>query len=536
MNLEDISPIDWIISNNIKNEQGLSLDFEKHLFLFDVYVDMSPKLVCMKAAQVGFSTTAILKSLYIAKKMGMDIIYTLPTQSDVVDFVSGKVNRIIAQNPIIQSYVRDKDSVEQKRVGDNVIYYRGTWTDKAALMVSSDLNIYDEEDRSKQPVIQQYASRLQHSKYQWEWHFSNPSSEGNGVSRYWRLSDQKHWFIRCSKCTKEQFLSWPESIDQEKKVYICKFCKRELSDDDRAVGRWVKKYNNREYSGYLINLLMVPLAKAEKILDLYKTKSEEYFYNFVLGLPHIGSGNKLTQTLFMQNLTNDGYVPNTDERVVIGVDTGVKLDYVVGNRKGIFYHGEATKYDDLDDLMNRWPKAIAVVDMGGDLIGSRAFQARHRGRVFLCALTADRKTQEMIHWGKGDENGACRADRNRLIQLVVDEFREGRIPVHGTENDWYEYWLDWDNLSRIKVVDSETGEFKGFKWVRNGRDHRALATVFWRIGMDRFGAQDGKVFGHESFYNELPWSPEVMPDGTIESDDPKKIFDFGNKKDDWRNY
>jgi len=48
------------------------------------------------------------------------------------------------------------------------MYFRGTKTERAALAVSSDLNIHDEEDRSDQQVIAQYSSRLQHSNYKWE--------------------------------------------------------------------------------------------------------------------------------------------------------------------------------------------------------------------------------------------------------------------------------------------------------------------------------------------------------------------------------
>jgi len=137
--------------------------------------------------------------------------------------------------------------------------------------------------------------------------------------------------------------------------------------------------------------------------------------------------------------------------------------------------------------MQRWPKAIAIIDQGGDLIGCRKFAARWPGRVYLCLFSEDRKTKELVRWGKGDEQGAVTADRNRMIQLVVDEFSDARIPLQGDENDWHEYYLDWNNLSRIKTIDSITGAFKGFKWVRNGRDHLALATTYWRIGMMKFG-------------------------------------------------
>lgn len=338
MNLSDISICAWLQENRIKNEKGELIDFRDHLFLLDIYEDNSPKLVCYKAAQIGFTTMALLKSIWLAKMKGLDIIYTMPTVTDVREIIGGKINRLISNNPILLDYVKDKDSIEQKQIGDNTIYYRGTWTEKSALGVSSDLNIYDEEDRSKQEVIQQYASRLQHSKYKGEWHFSNPSVEGNGVSRYWGRSDQKHWFIKCQGCLHEQFLSWPENIDMETRQFICKSCHKVLTREERRVGRWVKKYKDREYSGYWISLLMAPWITADEIIKYHETKSAEYFANFVLGLPYVGEGNQVTPDIIFRNCTP---TVNKQERVVIGCDSGLKKHYVLGNKNGLFYAGIA---------------------------------------------------------------------------------------------------------------------------------------------------------------------------------------------------
>ena len=92
-----------------------------------------------------------------------------------------------------------------------------------------------------------------------------------------------------------------------------------------------------------------------------------------------------------------------------------------------------------------------------------------------------------VDWGENEEQGKVTYDLDRMWQLCVDELREHRLPLQGTEQDWWEYWLDWKNMSRIKVFDPKTNQFKGIKWVRNGRNHRASATLFWRIGMERFG-------------------------------------------------
>ncbi len=381
MNWEDLLISDWIYSNRIKNEVGNLLDFKNHAFLFDIYEDQSPKLVCYKAAQIGFSTMAILKAMWLAKKKGLDIIYTMPSSSDMKDFVGGKVNRLIAQNPVLLDYVKDKDSIEQKQVGERIIYFRGTWTEKQAIAVSSDLNIHDEEDRSKQSIVQQYSSRLQHSKYKYEWHFSNPSVEGNGVSRYWAISDQKHWFVRCASCLLEQFLDWPSSVDTVRKCFVCKGCSKELTREERRKGRWVRKFKNREYSGYWISLLMAPWITAEEIIKYYETKSAEYFSNFVLGLPYVGEGNQVTPDIIFRNCTPD---INSQERVVIGCDSGLKKHYVLGNRDGIFYAGIARDWKEIEDLLAKYKQSIAVIDALPDLTEPRRLREKYPGRVLLC--------------------------------------------------------------------------------------------------------------------------------------------------------
>lgn len=858
MNLERYSIHAFLDKFQIKNEMGEVLDFRNHSFLWDIYKDFSPKLCVMKAAQVGMTTCEIIKLLWGVKNKELDSIYILPTDSDVGTMVGSKVNRFIAQNPILQEWVKDKDTIEQKQVGERYIHFRGSWTQKQAIMVTSDWNCYkkgtevltkegwktienislkdelatynelngiewqnpvfllkkknqpllefknsnfslsvtpehrmfiekngwkvkkasslqniskfslgiantkligkkskfikieekiwkrpvgscklpikcfsykkyypakwfyrflgwylsegnvsrikgrltgrinitqiknavyksdientltslgvkwshsfgiysfsdwalaiyldrlgnsknkyipktilnepfylsellesiykgdafrnkhteylntaskrladdiqtawlylgkmssitsiqdrtcrmyrigvrrhqkiqfnlykkirksgyiiqnneleeevyclsvpntliyvrngkvmtpiicgqcyDEVDSCKQDVVEQYSTRLQHSKYKYEHFFSHPSASGFGVHRYWQKSDQKHWLIKCDK-GHEQYLSWPDSIDKNKQIFICKKCGIELTDDNRRKGRWARKkgMEDAEYSGYWISLLMCTWISAKEILDYHKDKSEEYFYNKVLGLPYVGGGNKLTWELFAQNLTHEIITPAAEDKMVIGIDTGLKLDYVMGGREGLFYHGEAKDYDELDNHMRRWTKATAIIDAGGDLIGSRKFKERWPGRVFLAYFKgADKKGEELFTWGKGDEYNTVAIDRERGIQLTVDYFRERRLPCQGGEDDWYDYWLDWNNLTRIKIEDPKTMRFKGHKWVRSGRDHRALATVCWVAGISRFN-QDKAEFLGESPVLGVPVGPYINPNQT----------------------
>ena len=110
--LSDVSIHAWIQENHIVNEKGEPIEFGDHLFLFDIYADRSANIAVMKPAQVGMSTLQVIKNHYDAKRDKLDIIYTLPTDGDVNVFVSGKVNRIVANNSCMLADVVDKDSIE----------------------------------------------------------------------------------------------------------------------------------------------------------------------------------------------------------------------------------------------------------------------------------------------------------------------------------------------------------------------------------------------------------------------------------------
>jgi len=489
---------------NITNDQGQKLDFYDHPFLWDIFDDFSPIIAIRKAAQVGLSTLSNIKVLWTAKNKGVDVIYSLPAMNDVREFVGGKTNRLISNNDIFQQWTADKDSIEQKRVGSNVIYFRGTWTDRAALMIPADLYVADEVDRSKQDVVTQFETRLQHSKYAWRWYFSNPSAPGVGVDKYWNQSDQKEWFVECQKCGLEQVVTM-ENIMGVPPIFGCQECKKEL---DRRKGRWVKRWNdNRSVSGYHISLLMCPWVTATQILEKKKSFTEEQFANFVLGIPYVGKGNTLSQPLLFQNLTQR--VNPQDARPIIGVDTGVDIRYVVGNKYGLFYYGECKDYSEVEKLLQRWPDAIMVIDQGGDIIGPRKLREKYPNRVFLCFYRQDRKSDKLIDWD--DEQGTVTADRNKCVQLVVDEYTEKRIPIYGNSSEWWDYWIHWSHIYRVEEYNEDTGVTK-FVWMRSDRDDWVHATVYWRIGMSRFMDEFVTFAGEKPVFGSVGY--EALPDGT----------------------
>jgi hypothetical protein len=555
--IEKYSIIGWMVNNAIKNEKGDLIDFIDHPYLYDIYRDTAQNLCVIKAAQVGLSTAEIIKNHYDARCKKMDIIYTLPTDSDVNIFVGGKVNRIIANNPCMLVDTKDKDSIEQKQVGSSMIYFRGSWTKKAAIMVTADRLCHDEKDSSKADVIADYQARLQHSKFKQTHVFSHPSVKGFGVDVEWAQSDMKEWFVQCPHCQKWQYLSWNTelpgrmSVDLERKEFVCKKCFGILDKEVRRNGHWRKKKGKEgaKFSGYHVSLLMAVWISAADICEKWNDvvdgkQTEEYFYNKILGLPYSGAGNTVNEETIKSLITTEKN--NYGGRIVIGVDTGVKLRYVVGNKLGLMGYGEMTDYmpDDANGLalnqtleyfLTKFENSVMVIDQGGDIIGARKLRAKYPGRVFLCHYRRDRKAMQLITWGEGDEFGNVTVDRNRMMQLVIDEATELRWRLYnGTWNDWYDFYLHWSHIYRTAEEDKTTQK-PIFVWHRSDRDDYVHACCYWRIGVDRFGTGGGvDLPGGEL----KPNSYFVHPDQTADFD-PGTMFNIKgpgeDPEEDWRN-
>jgi DNA-directed RNA polymerase subunit RPC12/RpoP len=512
-------PALWILKHKIKNEVGVPIDFEKRKFLWDIYNDLSPFQAILKPPQVGMTVCNTLKSLYVAKKLGRQIIYTLPTQGDVQDMVGGSFNRIIAQNPILMDWVKDHDTVEQKSVGDSMIFYRGTFTSKQAMMIPSGLNIHDEVDASDPNVIVQYENRLQAQEDGgMRWYFSHPSLSGHGVDVYWQQSDKKEWYITCPACKTEQYMTWPDNVDMERQIYICSECKKELPDSARINGEWQPTATG-EFSGYHITQLMLYNKSAKDIIRAFRDplKDQQHFYNFVLGLPYIGSDDKIEPAVVLRNCVDE--VNSQEDRTVIGVDTGHDyISYVLMNKQGVFFYdtergitASKTPFDVLRAHLRRFPKSIAVLDQGGELMNTRQLQAEFPGRVFLCYYNKDRKSIELVRWGDNEEYWKVSVDRNRMLTLMVEQLRDiGRIRLNGTRDEWAEFAEQFGYIYREKIANKETKDKDDrslygaeYVWKRNGPDHYVHALLYALVGMQRYGGEAAKIVG-EGVFDSVP--------------------------------
>ena len=142
------------------------------------------------------------------------------------------------------------------------------------------------------------------------------------------------------------------------------------------------------------------------------------------------------------------------------------------------------------------PTWVLVADQGGDLIGIRKLQAKYPGRVYLVWFVKETKSKQLIRWGENEEAGKVLVDRNRTVQLTVDELNEKRISFNGTKEDWDPFFEHCMNIYRVKEITGDENDPQyGWRWVwkRKGPDHWFMSMIYARVGMDKYGGEPATV-------------------------------------------
>lgn len=217
-----------------------------------------------------------------------------------------------------------------------------------------------------------------------------------------------------------------------------------------------------------------------------------------LGEPYVSPNDLLSMLTLTKCLSSE--VNSQGDRVIMGIDTGHDIYYTLMNKQGVFYHGYCQSpqevndpnydpYNEIDNLMKNNPTWILVADQGGDLIGIRKLQIKYVGRVFLVWFVKETKTKQLIRWGQDAEHGKVLVDRNRTIQLAVDQLNEQLISFNGTKEDWEPFFEHCMNIYRVKEITGDENDPQyGWRWVwkRKGPDHWFMSMIYALVGMDKF--------------------------------------------------
>lgn len=513
---EHLSILQWIVEAGILSEKSEPLDFYDHPFLLDILTDWTPRIVVKACAQVGKSVTFTVKTLFAIKYYRFNVIYTFPTDDDVREFVSSKVNKILQANHH-EFTGMDTDSIERKEINDRFIFYKGTVSKTAAISNSADLVIHDEASRSNQQALETYKSRTKDSPYKGKWMFSNPTTEKDALDQEWKKSDQKEWCITCPSCKVEHFMVFPDSINLQTKQFQCRLCQAFISDDVRRGGRWVAQNPNSEISGYHLSHLIATKISAKEIIE-DSEGDQEYFYNFVLGEPYNPGDLSVSRSTIL-----DIWTPKdiTTGNYYIGVDVGNIKWYTLWSDRGIVKVGKFTKWQELDDILTFYKPKAGVIDAMPDNTMSKYYVDKYPFMQMSFFQENQNNPQTLVWWGEGDRQGIVYSHRDRILDQMLSNMIEAQFLV-GVDSDknLLEYIKHFETLRRVKVVN--TKGIERYVWESTtGVDHYVFATLYGYLARLSNGAG--------VFFNEVEESKPPV----IDSDnnyDVSRAFSENNQE------
>jgi len=518
----------WIEERGIKNEKGKQIRVDRgsdFFFLEGIYRDTAREIVVRKCSQVGISTWAVVTSLHDGKFWGINQIHTLPTVADVAKFVPSKTNEIIKNNPDIRSDMGTKknvDAVGQKQLGKAFLYYKGTFSERESIMLTSDRNWYDEVDKSNQAELDNYDSRMEGADSLMEKRYiSTPTVPNFGIDAKFSESDQRNWRFICGngRCQKEQHMEWPRNVDLRSGVYICMTCGKEITPDMIRAGGWKPRFPYREIHGYWINQMIVPWRSAADLVKEYKKREKgegvadeekgglEYFFNHKLGLPYVNADSQIPASLIYQGLSNKEHL---EVNSVIGVDVQLNELYaVLGSQEGVYgilrlrddedyiqSNGKAGKgkWDRLAEIMEVYDVRLAVIDGGFTPNEVLEFAARFPYRVMVNWYKDDPKKTKIIRYGDSDfqskpkdfeEEVKILTDRTRMIDFALTKLKQGSVRFFFDKNSpAIKMLIEHMGTTYARTVTDRQG-MASREWVSTGKDDLLHGFLYYLIALDR---------------------------------------------------
>lgn len=505
-------------------ESGAPLDFAMFPFqeeLYNAFGELGRETVdVMKSAQCGISALGVSLALYIADVWGGNVVYVLPTGSDVFDFSDTRVKPSIEDSRYLRSRVESTDNKGLKRVGSAHIYFRGSVSASKTLSIPADLLVLDEFDRLDQRNVPKLYKRLgSPTSMRLVRRFSNPSYPEDGIHGAFLETDQRTWLIRCG-CGHEASIAYDEAdgshhVDPERVARVCGRCHTELGRDAIAGGRWVAARPGIEARGYHISKLIVPdqdLGGKQGVVTNHAKTDEDSVtahYNFDLGLPYAPRGGSLSEALVLA-CRRDWAMPDHfdgSDWVTAGVDVGtllhVRISGWLPNGKALpLYIGEVHDFDELHHLWARYSVNFGVIDERPEERAARAFAEAHRGRAYL------------TRWSGSEQRDSIVADDDRLLLIARRTAACDRTVATFTEqNRLLPRDLPAGYLKMVtaphRVIETNPAGQKVARYVSERADHYFFAECYDLLAREARGGAAADAGGP---------APEVASGGTVHAE------------------
>jgi len=493
------------------NARGEALDFDEHKYLVDIYRDQFPNIVYQKAAQMGLSERLVSEAVWVCDRLKKNVMYVFPTSSQLADFAQARLEPVFNLSDYL-SRITGVLSVDEKReknidtrrtvqkvglkqIRDNFMYLRGSKNQQQIISVDSDMVILDERDRFIQKHVPYIDKRLLHSTLRWRREASTPTYPGMGVSDSYLLSDQRVWMIICMHCGLEQELDFFFNVDYEKKIAICKKCKKSV--DRLRKGRWVALApENKGIHGYKISGIYNPRRTVEELVETYEKarnsgfSAMQQFYNQVLGLPYEAEGKTLLVSE-LDNCVRSYVVPYEANGCVAGADVGEKIHVIIAKKtEGKFRYvwiGTVSDFigsnDSLSLLMEKYNIQRLVIDAKPETRKVKELINMFPSRVFA-AYYPTRKFDINDYYTYDEFKSEVYVDRTISLDYLISETQSEQIELPSNAKFILGFYEQMTSSIRVTETNPRTGQSTA-RWMERGPDHFLHAANYCRIAMQK---------------------------------------------------
>lgn len=419
---------DWACQYRVMGQPFPGLwTFDHHPWLKEMH-DCNCELVTgMKAAQMGYTETALNKALKAIDIDGQSVMYILPaSKPDASDFSSSRFDPALEMSPHLAKLFTNVKNVHHKRAGNANLYLRGSKSRSQLKSVPASLMIFDETDEMNQKNIPLAFERMSGQKVRQAFMLSTPTIEGIGISKYHNTTTQEEYTFKCPHCGRKTMLDDHEKClvitaddildpEIENSYYVCKECGGILHQETKKDWlnlyncEWVPAFTDRTARGFHINQMysttVRPSDMAKAVIRAeFSPEEEQELYNSKLGQTHVVKGARVDDEHIIACMESGGHLKqehaSANTFTTMGVDIGKWIHFeidqwffddnmltfdinLMAKSKLIMEH-KVLQFEELDQFMDLYNIKYCVVDANPETRKATEFANRFYGRVSLC--------------------------------------------------------------------------------------------------------------------------------------------------------
>ena len=499
-------------------------EFKYRPWLKEIHDCQDALIACQKSAQMGFSETAINRTLFKIDIQRRDVLYLLPTtKPDAYDFSNSRFDPALEESEHIRKMFSDTKNIGLKRSGSCCLYIRGTGGDSGLKSIPVSDIVFDEINEMDETQVRLAFERVSGQMGSTSiFMLSTPTVPNKGVSLYYQDSTQDHFMFPCPACGRTTELTLEclivtADVPSDPKIkdsYLqCKECKAKLAHEDKinflSKGLWVPTFTNKNNRGFSINQLYSmtsatsPAFIAKNYLEAMSDSAfEAEFHNSKMGMPFVPKDSAITESMILACLGKDSktQTADTDKVITMGVDVGKVMHLVICEwtiqdsdpqeimkacSKKIIYEGTVEQMTSLDVMMRNYKVDFCVIDALPETRSCIEFANRNFGKVKLCYYNTGDKAQDLVIHPDAEHKVTV----NRTLWLDIAMGRIKRKNIEFPRDLSEEFKSHFLNMFRIIRKDPH-GNPRSF-WESQGADHFCHSNLYSEVALKVFALTCG---------------------------------------------